>query len=121
LITLNLILATTAADAAEMKRFNETDGQTRALLERMADGMGGVHALTTIATVRSFARIEQNHREEEDPIAIEVLSSFPGRHRARVLTEQGTMTITISDDDAYILPARSLRGRNASHDRKRCR
>lgn len=105
---LVLAIAALTSSAEEMGSFYGCTPETRELLEKMAAGIGGVAELSEIRVLRSFATIEQVRREAEDPLAIELLSSFPNRHRARVLTDEGSLTITINHDDAYILPAKAV-------------
>jgi hypothetical protein len=81
------------------------------LVEKMIDGLGGRSALLTVDVTRSVATINVTNRAPEDPVQIEMLSSFPDRHLARVQTAQGVMTIAVDGSDAYVRPVKStIRG-----------
>ncbi len=108
-LAIGILAWSTAAFAADsaLSSYAECDPGTRALVDKVVAGFGGESAIATIETIRGVAQITQKVQGGDYRMSIDALSSFPDRLHARIRTSQGTMTIAITAQDAYIIPARA--------------
>lgn len=99
-------MGATAEDPA-LATLTDADKETQALVAKVVAGYGGETALSRIETIRAVSLIVQKDNGSSYRMAIEALSSFPERFFARISTSQGSMSLAINAQDAYLIPAKA--------------
>jgi len=109
-VTAIVLSPTLLADEELLYSYPDADARTTAILNKVESAFGGRQRLESVRQLHRIVRIDSDGKSSESQdaaTAVESLSDFPSRYFARVRTAEGTLQISINDELAYIIPAKS--------------